>query len=260
MLTFVHYDSPLSMVAESEIPAFKIGRAVGLRRRGRPPLPLDTLLDAYFYRLRVSGPWRDLDQFGPWRTIYGWHREFDRIGLWSKLLRLVARPRGMSRFVDGTHVKVSQAGANPAGGGVLQAMGKTKGGRNSKLMAMTDLSARPIALILVGGQAYEGHHLLDLIDAAMIKGEMLTIVADRAYDDDKLRGRLASRGLKHCFPRQRRRKGKRPMDRRLYRARYRIENCFCRLKRWASIDTRRDKLASRYLSLVTFASVMEWLR
>jgi len=166
----------------------------------------------------------------------------------------------MSRFVDGTHVKVSQAGANPAGGGVLQAMGKTKGGRNSKLMAMTDLSARPIALILVGGQAYEGHHLLDLIDAAMIKGEGLTIVADRAYDDDKLRGRLSSRGLKHCFPRQRRRKGKRPMDRRLYRARYRIENCFCRLKRWASIDTRRDKLASRYLSLVTFASVMEWLR
>jgi transposase len=50
------------------------------------------------------------------------------------------------------------------------------------------------------------------------------------------------------------------MDRLLYRERYRIENCFCRLKRWASIDTRRDKLASRYLSLVTFASVMEWLR
>jgi transposase len=50
------------------------------------------------------------------------------------------------------------------------------------------------------------------------------------------------------------------MDRRLYRARYRIENCFCRLKRWASIDTRRNKLASRYLSLVTFTSVVEWLR
>ncbi len=49
------------MVAESEIPAFRIGLAVGPRRRGRPPLPLDTLVDAYFYRLRVSGPWRDLD-------------------------------------------------------------------------------------------------------------------------------------------------------------------------------------------------------
>jgi hypothetical protein len=61
MLFYNHYDSPLCMVAESEIPAFRIGLAVGPRRRGRPPLPLDTLVDAYFYRLRVSGPWRDLD-------------------------------------------------------------------------------------------------------------------------------------------------------------------------------------------------------
>jgi hypothetical protein len=30
-------------------------------------------------------------------------------------------------------------------------MGKTKGGRNSKLMAITDLSDSPMALILVGG-------------------------------------------------------------------------------------------------------------
>jgi hypothetical protein len=42
-------------------------------------LELNTLLDAYFFRLRVSGPGRDLDRFGPWPTIYGWHREFDRI-------------------------------------------------------------------------------------------------------------------------------------------------------------------------------------
>jgi hypothetical protein len=62
----------------------------------------------------------------------------------------------MSRFVDRMHVKDSQADSTPAGGGALQAMGKTKRGRNSKPMAMTDLSARTIALILVGGQAYGG--------------------------------------------------------------------------------------------------------
>jgi hypothetical protein len=94
----------------------------------------------------------------------------------------------------------------------------------------------------------------------MIRGETLTIVADRACDDDKLRGRLESVALKLCFPRQRRRDGKRSVNRWLYRARYRMENCFCRLKRWASIDTSRDNLASRYLSLATFACGMEWLR
>jgi hypothetical protein len=45
---------------------------------------------------------------------------------------------------------------------------------------------------------------------------MAELVADRAYDDDKLRGRLESVRVKHSFTRQRRRKGKRPMNRRLY--------------------------------------------
>jgi hypothetical protein len=82
-------------------------------------------------------------------------------------------------------------------------------------MAMTDLSVLSISLILVGGQVYKGNHL---IEAAIISGEMLTIVADRACDDDKLCGRLASLGMKQCFPRQKGLKGK-PLNPRLYRAR-----------------------------------------
>jgi transposase len=252
------YETAIPMVAESEIPAFKIGRVKKARKRGRPPLSLDIILEAYFFRLRNSGPWRDVDRFGPWRTIYGWHVVFDRLGLWTKALRKVARPAGISRFIDGTHIRVHQAGANPAGGGASQAMGKTKGGRNTKLMLMTDLSGRPVALLLVCGQAYEGHHVVALIEQARLKGG-LTIVGDKAYDDDKLRFNIEELGLKHCFPRQSRRKGKRSMNKTQYRKRYRVENCFCRLKRWASVATRRDKLASRFLTLVTFAAVMDWL-
>ena len=42
--------------------------------------------------------------------------------------------------------------------------------------------------------------------------------------------------------------------------RYRVENFFCRLKCWACTSTRCDKLASHFLSLIQFASVIDWLR
>lgn len=255
------YDSKsFSVVVESKISAFKNGRALEQRSPGRPPLDLDIILEAIFYRLRNSGPWRDLPTtFGPWRTIYGWYQIFDREGIWTEILRIVAKgATGKTRFIDGTHIRVHQAGANPAGGPDAQAMGKTKGGRNTKLMLMVDLKGRPVALLLVPGQAYEGHHVVGLLTAAGLPPG-LTIVGDKAYDDDKLRYQLTELGYKTCFPTKSNRKESRPMHKGQYRKRYRVENCFCRLKRWASVATRRDKLASRFLSLVTFAAIIDWL-
>jgi transposase len=131
-------------------------------------------------------------------------------------------------------------------------------GRNTKLMLMVDLKGRPVALLLVPGQAYEGHHVVGLLTAAGLPPG-LTIVGDKAYDDDKLRYQLTELGYKTCFPTKSNRKESRPMHKGQYRKRYRVENCFCRLKRWASVATRRDKLASRFLSLVTFAAIIDWL-
>ena len=255
------YDDPsICMVAESEIPAFKIGRALKGRPRGRPPLSIDTILEMFFYRLRVSGPWRDLDScFGPWRTAYGWYAKFEALGIWSKALKIIAKQaKGKTRFIDGTHIRVHQSGANPAGGQAAQAMGKTKGGRNTKLMILVDVRGKPVALWLIPGQAYEGHHVVPLVERAdLTKG--MTIVGDKGFDDDKLRAALTALGFKTCFATKSNRKSARPMHKGLYRKRFRVENCFCRLKRWAGIATRRDKLAARFLSLATFAAVLEWL-
>ena len=52
----------------------------------------------------------------------------------------------------------------------------------------------------------------------------------------------------------------RTANKELYRQRYRVENYFCRLKRWACSSTRRDKLARHSLSIIEFASVIDWLR
>jgi transposase len=225
---------------------------------GRPPTPLDTVLDGLFFRLRNAGPWRDLpDCFGPWNTIYGWYRRFAREGIWGRLLALLAsKARSRVRLIDGTHVLVHQCAANPAGGAAAQAMGKTRGGRNTKIMAATDGRGLPVNLLLVEGQAYEGHHVIALLPDP----NGLRVVGDKGFDSDKLRRQLHQLGAVTYFPRKARCGIQRKVSKRFYRQRYRIENYFCRLKRWASTASRRDKLALHFLAQVQFASLIDRLR
>lgn len=225
---------------------------------GRPRTCRSLLLEALFHRLRNDGPWRDLpERFGPWSTVHYWHNRWAKEGLWARLLQTLARrTKGRVRLVDGTHIKVHQCAANPIGGADAQAMGKTRGGRNTKIMCLSDSSGCALALRLVPGQAYEGHHLEALL-AGQPRGRI--IVGDKAYDDDSLRGRLHQLGHQSCFPGKRNRRRQPIYDKVLYRTRYRIENGFCRLKRFACIATRRDKLATNYLSLVQLAACIDWL-
>lgn len=250
-------ESSIPLVGAAEEAAHKNGGAqIGLG--GRPRTCLDLLLEAFFYRLRNAGPWRDLPgHFGPWSTIHGWHSRWAREGLWDRMLEAFARKsRRAVRLVDGTHILVHQCAANPAGGATAQAMGKTRGGRNTKLMALTNSQGRLMSVALVEGQAYEGHHVVKLLK----HGCNLRIVGDKGFDDDKLRATLRELGHRPCFPGKKNRKRKPRYSMKLYRTRYKVENFFCRLKRWACAATRRDKLAKNFLSLVQFAAVIDWLR
>lgn len=250
-----HAQQTLLMVEAAQTAAFKKRRAL---KGGRPSLDGDLVLDALFYRIRNCGPWRDLPtQYGPWETIYGWHRKLARAGVWQKLLKHFARKVGsVIALVDGTHILAHQSAANPRGGASAQAMGKTRGGRNSKIMALTDRYGRLLSFKLIEGQAYEGRHVLELLP----KGRKWTVVGDKGFDSDKLRHALEARGHNPCFPGKRNRKTKARCSKKLYRQRYRVENFFCRIKRWACLSMRRDKLALHFTSLVAFAAVIDWLQ
>jgi len=169
---------------------------------------------------------------------------------------LAHRSKSRVRLVDGTHVVVHQCAANPAGGAQKQAMGRTRGGRNTKIMALTDGRGLPVKLLLIEGQAYEGKHVIPLLEAP----EGLMLVGDKGFDSDPLRQQLEQLGVSHCIPSRSNRHKKRRLNKKLYRQRYKVENYFCRLKRWASASTRRDKLAVHFLALIQFASVIDWLR
>jgi transposase len=85
------------------------------------------------------------------------------------------------------------------------------------------------------------------------------LIADKAYDVDRLRDWLKARRIKAVIPSTATRTVPYPLDRIAYRRRNLIERLFCRLKNWRRIATRYDRLARNYLAgLALIAVVTEW--
>jgi len=82
------------------------------------------------------------------------------------------------------------------------------------------------------------------------------LVADRAYDANHLRHRLARQRTEAIIPSTTSRAKPIPYNKQAYKARNRIERMWCRIKDWRRIATRYDKLARNYLSGAYIAALL----
>lgn len=226
-------------------------------RGGRPPKDDKLMIEGMCYVLRSGVAWRDLPRlFGPWNSVYTRWRRWCRCGLWAQLFKRIGGPGfGHIRSLDTTCIKVHQHGANPAGGQAGQAMGRTKGGLNSKLAILVDGLGRPIAFNLAAGQ---WHDLRVSAPLARVLREGW-LIADRAYDSDRFRAALAAQKVFTCIPLKTRRRTSYDFNPMLYAHRHTVENANARLKRFKRIGTRYDKLAETFLGFILLAASLDWL-
>jgi transposase len=89
-------------------------------------------------------------------------------------------------------------------------------------------------------------------------GPIRRLLADKAYDTNKLRRLLAEHGVEAVIPSIARRKPLIPYDPVLYRQRNLIERMFGRLKDFRRIATRYDKLARNFLAGIALAATVTW--
>ena len=215
------------------------------------------MVEAMIYLLRTGVAWRDLPSvFGPWSSVYTRWRRWVQLGIWTAILRVLARSAtGALRAVDVTFIKVHQHGANPAGGQEAQAIGRTKGGLNTKLHAVVDGAGKLIALVLTPGQVSELKVAADLL-ANLCD---VIVIADKAYDSDKLLEQLSKQYCDVCIPAKANRRNPLPFNRQWYRKRHRVENFFARAKRWKRFATRYEKTLSSFLAVASLVAVIDWL-
>jgi transposase len=134
-------------------------------------------------------------------------------------------------------------------------VGRSRGGRNTKIHALADAKGRLIAILLTGGEAHDCPVAERLIRRVKPSKRML---GDKAYDSAELREELHERGTKPVIPNRSNRKRPFSFNKRLYKLRWQIEGAFNRLKDFRRIATRYDKLARNYLASVCLAAALVW--
>jgi transposase len=187
--------------------------------------PLEFRVPVFSWLCRRGTLQKVLTQFGP-ELAPGWH------------------------FVDSTHVKVHADGSNPAGGQASEAMGRTKGGLNTKIHALVNARSQAVVIALSGGNQADISLAGELTECLP---ENSTLIGDKAYDSSTLRQTAATKGINTCIPARSNRTTTVPFSARLYRRRHRVENFFERIKRYRRVATRYDKLAETFLGFVCLA-------
>ena len=114
----------------------------------------------------------------------------------------------------------------------------------------------PVRLVLTGGQAGDaprGQALLNGLAAQYV-------MADAAYDSDRLRAQIHDLGAVAVIPNNASRSLKHPIDTDIYKERHLVECCFSRLKQFRRVATRYEKTERNYLAVITAAAIVLWLR
>ena len=136
-----------------------------------------------------------------------------------------------------------------------QAIGRSRGGRTTKIHALTDGLGRPVAFLLTGGQAADCRAAEDLMREMP---DCRVVHADKAYDTNAIRRAVEARGALPNIPPKSNRRWKSCFSPYLYRDRNAIERMFGRLKDFRRIATRYDRLAANFLAAVCLAATVSY--
>jgi transposase len=134
-------------------------------------------------------------------------------------------------------------------------IGRTKGGRNTKLHAVCDQKGRPCILLLTPGNVHDCKVAQRCIEAMPVSAEL---VADKGYDSKALREWLTERGTQTVIPPRKNRKVQYDYDKAIYKQRNIIERMFCRLKDWRRIATRFDRNLKNFVGAIALAAAVIW--
>ena len=136
-------------------------------------------------------------------------------------------------------------------------MGRSRGGLTTKIHALVDANGLPILLKLTPGQAHDGQSAADMFDGL---GQGQILLADRGYDSDALRARLARQGAWGNIKPMPNRVNLPSFSAYLHRFRNLVERFFNKLKHFRAVATRSEKHDGNYLALVKLAAIRIWLR
>lgn len=202
--------------------------------------------------------WNQLpERFGKWNSVYRFHNRWAKKGVFKLLLEAIAKEdEDDYKIIDATHIKVHQDACRHPQAAEKRGLGKTKGGRNSKLNACVNGNGKPLFILLRPGNEHE------ILTAEETLGDVTEkiVLADRGYDSDRLRDQIMKAGGVAIIPGKTNRKSPVFYLPEIGRRRRVVENFFSRIKRHRRVNTRYDRLSETYMAFVSLAAIADWVR
>ena len=142
------------------------------------------------------------------------------------------------------------APAQGGGGGTQnQAIGRSRGGLTTKIVALVDALGNLARFLLLPGQRHDSIGVAPLIEGI----DFEALLADKAFDIDWIRAEPDSRGAMAVIPPKADRVRSIQCDFAMYKWRHLVENFFCDLKQFRRIATRYEKTATSFASMIHLA-------
>jgi transposase len=141
-----------------------------------------------------------------------------------------------------------------------QAIGKSRGGWNTKIHALTARDTHLKGFILSGGEEHDAPLGRLLLETVGKQKTAVPLLMDRAYADFKTRFTAWDLRFKAVVPPKSNTVDKWEYDKELYKKRNEIERFFRRIKAFRAVFTRYDKLDIIFSGSVLLASIIILLR
>jgi transposase len=142
-------------------------------------------------------------------------------------------------------------------------VGKTKRGKGTKTMVLTDGRGLPLAAEIASASPHESTLIEPLLERRLLPKKPRRLLYDLAADNDELRTRLARRRIELVCPHRRNRKKPPTQDGRKlrrYRHRWKIERSIGWLQNFRRLVTRYEYHANLFHGFVQLACLMVVMR
>ena len=197
------------------------GRSGGDNRR---------FVEAVLWVVRTGSPWRDLPAgFGNWNTVFKRYRDWVKADVFVRLFEACSDEPDME-----------------------YAIGRSKGGMTTKILALTDALGNLVRFVLLPGHRFDTVGVAPLINGLSFEA----LIADKAFDSNAILADLNERGAKVVIAQHPRRTRKLPIDAEIYKWRHLIENFFCKLKEFKRIARRADKTDQSFNAIIHLAAAV----